>query len=43
MVSCKAANNVELGSYWQKVVRIGPTPKYEGAILDWLPFPGQIR
>jgi DMSO reductase iron-sulfur subunit len=32
MVACKAANNVEIGSFWQKVVRVGPTPKYEGAI-----------
>lgn len=32
MVSCKVINNVPLGSYWQKVVRVGPTPKYEGAV-----------
>ena len=32
MVACKVINNVALGSYWQKVVRIGPTPKYEGAV-----------
>ena len=30
-VACKAANGVEIGSYWNKVVRIGPNPKYEGA------------
>ena len=31
MVACKANNNVPIGSYWQKVTRVGPTPKYEGA------------
>ena len=32
MVACKVINNVDIGSYWQKVVRVGPTPKYEGAV-----------
>ena len=32
MVACKAFNGVDIGSYWQRVVRVGPTPKYEGAI-----------
>ncbi len=30
-VACKAANGVEIGSYWNKVFRIGPNPKFEGA------------
>ena len=32
MTACKMANNVPIGNYWNKVMRIGPTPKYEGAI-----------
>ena len=31
-VACKAANGVPVGSYWNKVLRIGPNPKYEGAV-----------
>ncbi len=27
MVACKAVNNVPIGSYWNKVLRIGPTKK----------------
>jgi len=30
-VACKVINNVEIGSYWNKVLRIGPNPKSEGA------------
>lgn len=30
-VACKAANNVRIGNYWNQVLRIGPTPMYEGA------------
>ena len=30
-VACKAVNNVPIGSYWNKVLRIGPNPKFEGA------------
>ncbi|MBQ6454187.1 MAG: 4Fe-4S dicluster domain-containing protein [Coriobacteriales bacterium] len=29
--ACKAVNNVPIGSFWNKVLRIGPNPKYEGA------------
>ena len=32
MTACKMVNNVPIGSYWNKVLRIGPNPKYEGAI-----------
>ena len=32
-VACKAVNEVPVGSFWNKVIRIGPNPKYEGAIL----------
>ena len=31
-VACKAVNGVPIGSYWNKVLRIGPNPKYEGAV-----------
>jgi Fe-S-cluster-containing dehydrogenase component len=30
-VACKSANGVSVGSFWNKVLRIGPNPKYEGA------------
>ena len=30
-VACKVVNNVPIGKFWNKVVRIGPLPKYEGA------------
>ncbi len=29
--ACKTVNNVPIGNYWTKVLRIGPNPKYEGA------------
>ena len=29
-ISCKVVNNVPLGSYWNKVLRIGPNPRQEG-------------
>ena len=31
-VACKSANNVPIGSFWNKVLRIGPNPQYEGAV-----------
>ena len=30
-VACKSANGVPIGNYWNKVLRVGPNPKYEGA------------
>ena len=30
-VACKVANNVPIGSFWNKVLRIGPTPSTEGS------------
>ena len=43
VTACKMQNDVEIGSYWNRVVRMGPTPKYEGAVspdveLYYLPF-----
>ena len=31
-VACKSVNTVPVGNFWTKVLRIGPTPKYAGAI-----------
>ncbi|HIY84587.1 MAG TPA: 4Fe-4S dicluster domain-containing protein, partial [Candidatus Rubneribacter avistercoris] len=31
-VACKVVNGVPVGSYWNKVLRIGPNPKWEGAV-----------
>ena len=30
--ACKSSNKVPIGSFWTKVLRIGPTPRYEGAV-----------
>lgn len=32
-VACKVVNEVPIGNFWQKVLRIGPNPMYEGAVL----------
>ena len=32
-VACKTVNNVPIGNFWNKVLRIGPNPKYEGAVM----------
>lgn len=29
-ISCKVTNDVPVGSYWNKVLRIGPNPRQEG-------------
>ena len=31
MTACKMVNNVPIGNYWNKVLRVGPNPMYEGA------------
>jgi Fe-S-cluster-containing dehydrogenase component len=31
-VACKSANGVPVGNFWNKVLRIGPTPKFDGAV-----------
>ncbi len=31
VVACKSENGVPIGKFWNSVVRVGPTPKYEGA------------
>ncbi len=30
-VACKTVNGVPIGSFWNKTLRIGPNPKYDGA------------
>ena len=30
-VACKALNDVQIGNFWNRVVRVGPNPKFEGA------------
>ena len=30
-VACKVGNNVPVGNYWLKVLRVGPYPRFEGA------------
>ena len=29
--ACKTVNDVPIGNFWQKILRIGPFPRYEGA------------
>ena len=31
--ACKTVNEVPIGNFWNKVLRVGPNPKYEGAIV----------
>ena len=31
MVACKEANDVPIGNFWIKILRVGPNPKFEGA------------
>lgn len=32
-VACKTVNEVPIGMFWNQVLRVGPTPKYEGATV----------
>ncbi len=32
-VACKVVNSVPIGSFWNKVLRIGPNPAFEGAVV----------
>ena len=44
--SCKLVNGVPIGSFWNKVLRIGPTPMYEGAHFpdtEWYYLPIQCQ
>ena len=33
-VACKVVNNVPIGSYWTKILRVGPNPT-KGGCGDW--------
>ena len=44
--SCKTVNNVPIGDFWNKVMRVGPIEKYEGATfpdVDWYYLPLQCQ
>lgn len=44
--SCKTVNRVPIGSFWNKVLRVGPNPKYEGAVwpdIEWYYLPVQCQ
>ena len=44
--ACKSVNGVPIGSFWNKVLRVGPTPMYEGAIfpdVEWYYLPIQCQ
>lgn len=44
--ACKTINNVPIGNFWNKVMRVGPIPKYEGAVFpdtDWYYLPMQCQ
>ena len=44
--ACKTVNNVPIGSFWNKVLRIGPTPMYENATfpdVEWYYLPLQCQ
>ena len=44
--ACKTINNVPIGNFWNKVLRVGPIPRYEGAVFpdtDWYYLPVQCQ
>lgn len=44
--ACKTANDVEIGSFWTKIKRVGPNPAYEGAKwpdIEWYYLPVQCQ
>lgn len=44
--ACKIVNNVPIGQFWNKVMRIGPNPAYEGAVwpdVEWYYLPVQCQ
>ena len=44
--ACKTANGVPIGSFWNKVMRVGPNPAYEGAEwpdIEWYYLPVQCQ
>jgi Fe-S-cluster-containing dehydrogenase component len=44
--ACKTANDVPIGKFWNRIVRIGPNPAYEGAQwpdIEWYYLPMQCQ
>ena len=44
--ACKTVNEVPIGNFWNRVLRVGPYPKYEGATfpdVDWYYLPMQCQ
>ena len=44
--ACKTVNPVPIGNYWNKVLRVGPYPRFEGANfpnVDWYYLPIQCQ
>ena len=44
--ACKTVNEVPIGQFWNKVLRVGPTPMYEGAEfpdIEWYYMPLQCQ
>lgn len=44
--ACKVANGVPIGNFWNKVLRVGPNPAYEGAEwpdVEWYYLPIQCQ
>ena len=44
--ACKTVNAVPIGNFWNKVLRVGPNPKYEGAKfpdVEWYYLPVQCQ
>ena len=37
-VACKYENNVKLGSYWNRVLAVGPTGEYPNIEMYWMPM-----
>lgn len=44
--ACKTVNEVEIGNYWTRILRVGPYPRFEGANfpdVDWYYLPQQCQ
>lgn len=44
--ACKMNNDVPIGMFWNKVLRVGPIPRFEGAVFpdtDWYYLPVQCQ
>ncbi len=44
--ACKTVNEVPIGNFWNRVLRVGPYPSYEGAVwpdVEWYYIPIQCQ